>query len=141
MNSAATQPLNTSAMTTATDPATMAPTTGTNAPRNTITPIGIASGTCRMSAPITTPSASVTATTSCTRMKLVRVCQPASPAASMRGRARRGNSRTTQPQMRRPSISTKMVVKTTMNRPSRTCTAPLPASWNPDAIDDAWDCR
>jgi hypothetical protein len=140
MISACTQPLNTSARPTATAPPTIAPTTGTKAPKKTTTAIGIASGTPRIAAPMPMNTASVAATTSWMRMKLVSVCQPAAPAARIRGCAARGKIREVQVQMCLPSMRANRVTKMTMKRPSRMWATLEPASAAPAPISEACFC-
>ena len=60
-------PLYASAISTAKAPETIAPRNGTNDARNTVTPIGIASGTPRIAAPTPMPMPSIEATKICVR--------------------------------------------------------------------------
>ena len=100
-------PWSTSATSTATVPATVAPTSGTNAPRNTSTPIASTNGTCRIAAPTVMPMASVAATITVARTNWVSEIQATRPQLSTRSRAARGDSRTIQAQMRSPSARKK----------------------------------
>src|SRR6185312_12215182 len=90
-------PLNRNAMTTAAAPATMEPMMGTSAPKNTMTAMGVASGTPSSHAPTPMPTASIAATKICTRANAARVIQPARPAKSMRARALREQQRDPRP--------------------------------------------
>ncbi len=76
---------------------------GTNAPRNTSTARGIASGTPRRAAPTPIPTASAVATMMVARTYAVRVCQPARAAVSRRLRAASGKTVVSHVQMRSPS--------------------------------------
>ena len=134
-----------SATNTARNPVTIAPTTGMNAPRNTNAAIGMTSGmppknSPTMKAPRPMPTASTNATKICTRMKLVRVIHPATPAPSTAARAFFGNSRTVQRQTFLPSMSRKIVVNRMMNSASNACVAPDPALATPDRIDAELSC-
>ncbi len=99
---------------------TTAPTIGMNEPRNTSTPMGIASGTPMIAAPPAMPTASMRATSTCTFTKFCSVLQPALPAPSTAGRASRGKRRTTQRHMPAPSMRMKRVEKSTSSTPVST---------------------
>ena len=71
MSSAVTGPWSTRATRTATLPATVAPMSGTKAPRNTSTPIAATNGTCRIAATIMMPIASTAATMTVARTNWV----------------------------------------------------------------------
>jgi hypothetical protein len=114
-------PWSTNATSTATVPATKAPTMGTNAPRKTSTPIANTNCTCRIDAAIITPTASVTATITVARTNWVSEIQATRPELSTRDRAARGAIRTTQAQMRSPSARKKYVENSTRNSPASTC--------------------
>lgn len=119
---------------------TIAPTTGMNDPRKTNTAIGTTSGSCRIAAPMPMPTASTNATKICTRMKLVSVVHPATPAPSIALRAFFGKSRTVQRQTFLPSMSRKITVKMTMNNPVRMCVSDDPALATPDRIEPELLC-
>ncbi len=91
MNSAVIGPWSTRATRIATVPATVAPTIGTNAPRNTSTPIASTNGTPRIAAPIMIPIASTAATITVARTNWVSEIQATRPELSTwrRARARR----------------------------------------------------
>ena len=103
MASAVSGPWATRATRTATAPETVAPISGTKAPRKTRTPIADTKGTCRIAAPIMMPIASVPATSTVARTNWVRERQATWPEESTRPRAARGKSRTTQVQIMAPS--------------------------------------
>ena len=107
MKRAVTGPWSTSATSTATVPATKAPTIGTKAPRKTSTPIAITNGTPRMAATIMTPIASAAATSTVARTNWVSDTQATRPEPSTSTRLARGDSRTNQAQMRWPSARKK----------------------------------
>ena len=107
MISAVTGPWATSATSTATMPETIAPIIGTNAPRNTSTPMALTNGTPRTAAPIMMPIASVAATSTVARTNWVSERQATRPDESAWRRPARGNSRTIQAQMRAPSARKK----------------------------------
>ena len=100
-------PWSTRATSTATVPATNAPTIGTNAPRKTSTPIASTNCTWRIEAAIITPTASVIATITVARMNWVSEIQATRPELSTRARAARGESRTNHAQIRSPSARKK----------------------------------
>ena len=120
MISAVTGPWSTSATSTATAPATVAPTIGTNAPRKTSTPMASENGTLSTAAPTPIRMASVAATITVARTNWVSEIQATRPELSTRSRAARGDSRTTQAQIRLPSERKKYVENRTMKKPART---------------------
>ena len=103
MMSAETQPWVTRASTTATAPATVAPTIGMNAPRKTRAPIAAAKGTRNSNATTVMPTASTSATMIVARVNATSCPQATYPLEATFSRATRGNSRTTHAQMRSPS--------------------------------------
>ena len=107
ISSAVIGPWSTSATSTATVPASVAPTIGTNAPRNTSTPMASTNGTPRTAATIMMPIASTAATRTVARTNWVRLRQATRPLLSTRSRAARGASRTSQAQIRSPSARKK----------------------------------
>ncbi|CAB4698487.1 unannotated protein [freshwater metagenome] len=107
MTSAVIGPWSTSATSTATVPATVAPTRGMNAPRKTSTPIASTNGTCRTAAPTAMPIASTAATITVARTNWVSEIQATRPEESTRSRAVRGASRTNHDQIRSPSARKK----------------------------------
>jgi hypothetical protein len=112
-------PSSTSATSTATVPATVAPTIGTNAPRKTSTPMASENGTLRAAAPMAMKTASVAATITVARTNWVSEIQATRPELSTRARAARGESRTSQAQIRLPSARKKNVENRTMKKPAR----------------------
>ncbi len=131
MITACSGPTNTSAMTTANAPDTIAPTTGMKDARNTRTAMGIASGRPSSHAAMPMPTALPAATKICTRVNAESVPQPARPAPSIAGRARRGKTETTKRQMPRPSMSTMTMVKKARSAPVTRWPTPSPASSAP----------
>ena len=108
MISATTGPWATSATSTATEPDSIAPIIGMNAPMKTSTPIANTKGTLRIAATIITPIASVRATSTVARTNAVSEVQAIRPEESAREReAARGKIRTTQDQIRLPSARKK----------------------------------
>ena len=107
ISSAVNGPWATSATRTATVPETKAPIIGTNAPRNTSTPIAPMNGTPSTAAPIMMPIASVPATSTVARTNWVSDCQATRPEESAFRRPARGNSRTSQAQIFGPSARKK----------------------------------
>ena len=120
MSSAVIGPLATRATSTATVPATVAPTSGTNAPRKTSTPIASTNGTPRIAAPTAMPMASVSGDDHGRPHELGQR-DPGDPARAVRrGRGRRAaTSRTIQDQIRSPSARKKYVEKSTMKKPAK----------------------
>ena len=107
MISALTGPWSTSATRTATVPATVAPMIGTKAPRKTSTPMASENGTPMIAAPAPIRMPSVAATITVARTNWVSEIQATRPELSTRSRAARGESRTTQAQIRLPSARKK----------------------------------
>ncbi len=88
-------------------PAMVAPIIGTNAPRNTSTPIAMTNGTPRIAATIMMPIASASATRTVALTNWVSEIQATRPEASTRSRAARGATRTSHDQIRSPSARKK----------------------------------
>ena len=107
MISAVIGPWSTSATSTATVPAIVAPISGTNAPRKTSTPMASTNGTPRKAAPSMIPMASTAATITVARTNWVSEIHATRPELSIRSRAARGDNRTSQAQIRPPSARKK----------------------------------
>ena len=120
ISSAVTGPWSTRATSTATAPATVAPTSGTKAPRKTSTPMASTNGTPSTAAQIEMPRASTRATITVARTNWVSETHATRPEPSTCSRASRGASRTSQPQIRRPSERKKNVANSAMNSPATT---------------------
>ena len=134
MSSAVIGPWSTSATSTATTPAIVAPMRGTNPPRKTSTPIARTNGTSSTAAPIITPTASTAATITVARTNCTSDSQATFPELSTRSRATRGASRTTHDQIRSPSARKKYVANRVMKKPGHDV-----AHRRPDLGDPAED--